>query len=550
MTLPILGSHSLSGISRLWDSIKSKVSLSNKSTKVGDVSCVKSMTSGGKAKGRFVLWQNKEEKKLQVAEKKSAIPEINVTVKNGNVSCSSKYTPLSITPQGTYYGSCFGSKKQLSNALEVKVISERQSGAQTKEIIEELGFVRTSSTRGNEQATKDLIMYALTLTYDLNEWDPYYPIESNLSNIQLMTPGKSSDHNIPLAQMEALQELAKQKQPIEIKYNEKTFKVKINPPLLFNFGVNAQHFRLGRLACSKEIDEINQKSFALLFGDDPRNIGTGRFCKEGSVIGKFLNDCKDKTKKQQIQALAEQIISILKKYPDGMESDPYALPARVILLSRLLGLEVSFNCKSGKDRTSVCMLVIESMIQYYNIYSEFPAPMDPGEEYKEIFRLHYLSGEAARVVNANVEKEKLDIKEYRFFNPFQKLYGITLSEDYLVNALEYLKGNLPQGLEDKEVASWLEIAKKKPKDLTDEDRKAMQNASIKLEKLKKELKENLEEKSEEQSMVIEGILVSLNRFSPESPKNSQPKGSSKPPQFPMTPDMLAGVKLKHLEQSK
>ncbi|MGX8716744.1 MAG: inositol phosphate phosphatase SopB [bacterium] len=516
--------------------------------------------------------------------------EIKTKFQIGGITCEGTYSP--ITFQGCWFNNCLKSMFHLSNPWFFHIKSGES----------ESHFLRTASTRGNEQATKELAICALASQcggfVELPELSEQSPLELNLSNIQLMTPGKFSDGDIPLKQMQALQKLAEQQHPVEIERDGKTFYVKVNQPLLFNFGVNAQHFRLGRLARSKEIDEINQKSFALLFGDDPRNIGPRCFCKEGSVIEKFLNDCKDKTKKQQVQQLAEQIIYILKNYPNGIESNPYALPARVSVLTELLGRAVSFNCKSGKDRTSLLAMEIKLLEAELNSNTGkkivLPLPDETTDEERKILHQLYLD-EANGVVYANIGKQTLDIKEILGFNSLRERFGANLRKVLLVNALEELNKRVVEKLEnlgnakspsDPNIRIFMEIgaqatillekAKKKPKDLTEEDRKAMQDASGQLKKILDENKNN--KALEEYRDLIVSITDSSERFfsespegsspkkvtpqteespkeqlrdesSPESPKSSQPKGSLKPSQFLVTQKMLQSVKLKPLDRA-
>ena len=456
--------------------------------------------------------------------------EIKTKFQIGGIEGEGTYSP--ITFQGCWFNNCYGSKFHLSNPWFFHIKSGES----------ESHFLRTASTRGNEQATKELAICALASQYGgfdkLLELSEQSPLKLNLSNIQLMTPGKFSDGNIPLKQMKALQKLANQDQSIEIKYNEKTFKVYINPPLLFNFGVNAQHFRLGRLARSKEIDEINQKSFELLFGEDPRNIGPEYVYGEESVIGKFLNDCEDETKKQQVRQLAKQIIYILQNYPNGIESNPYALPARVSVLTELLGHAVSFNCKSGKDRTSLLAMEIKLLEAELNPNKEkeivLPRPDETTDEERKILHQLYLD-EANGVVYANIGKQTLDIKEILGFNSLRDRFGANLRKALLVNELEELDKKVVEDLRalPKEetlgtirlqVAILLEKAKKKPKELTKEDKIAIQKASNELDKILREEKTFPKEYFD----LISRIIDSAERFFPESSESSLPKKVTPP----------------------
>ena len=367
----------------------------------------------------------------------------------------------------SFYSSELGSAEHISNLWKHDIEVNNQK----------LSFIRSGSTRGNEVATKELLANAVALQCDVKKLKDNQMVTLNLSNIQLMTPVKKmGDGGIPLKQMEKLWDLYVNKKQTEVKYGNKTIKIQLtDPPLLFNFGVNVQHFRMGKLAHSKEIDEFNKKSFIQLFGKDPVQIKQthNEYYFSGSLIGKFLNESKDADKKKQVEALANQIGDILQKYPNGMESNPYALPVRVMLLTHLLGYATTYNCKSGKDRTGVCAMELETLAAKLLSSGELYDPENPSEEEKNILQQLYLEGEAVKIAQMNKDQKGLLIQEMFGFNSLKKRFGIKLEGDFSKNETKLLveEGNKLY----KELSKEMEALTKEQKSLMAKDKKLGQN---------------------------------------------------------------------------
>ena len=479
-----------------------------------------------------------KETRIERAERFKKIPdkietELTLRVGNRNVIFKSTCTP-NITVEGgkkIWFSSDRGSAGHISNLWRHDIEVDR----------EKISFIRSASTRGNEQATRELIAEALALQYDVNQLMDGAEVTLNLSNVQLMTPvEKVGDGDIPLKQMKELIRLAKNPQ-LAITHNGKTFKVKLNPPLLFNFGVNLQHFRMGKLAHSSEIDAINQESFRRLFGCDPENIGSGRFCTENSIIGTFMADKSvNETKKKRVQALAEQIISISKNHPDGIESNPYALPNRVMLLTNLLGFATTYGCKSGKDRTGLGAMELEASTAEILSTNELGDPENSSNEGKDLLQKFYLKGEATKIGSANTGQKGLKIQEFFGFKSPQQRFGVKLTKDPLVNALTELDKRTVADLRDLshndqeiktlgeirlQVAILLEKTKKKTKELTEEDKKAAFSASLELARIAR-----MEGLSERYSDLINSIIDSSQGFFPESNESAQPKEAISQPE--------------------
>lgn len=322
------------------------------------------------------------------------------------------------------YSSNYGSKDHISNLWKQTI-----SGPDEKKLPP---IIRSGSSRGNESATREYCLNVAIIEKSGKEkFDQFIAAEIeknpsgsitislNLSNIQLMTPGKLGDGDIPLKQMQKLSDFSERGSG-DFYYTykdgdeEKTvnINIKLEKPLLFNFVVNFQHFKLGPLASSKEIDEQNAKSFKQLFGANPSELAEGELCKEGSILDKSIKKhAGEKEKLAQIVKLATQIIDILKKHPRGIESNPYALPVRVILLTRLIDYATTYGCKSGKDRTGVCSLELEMLATKLLSGEELYDPETTTDKEREILKQLYLQGEANKIAGANTGQKGLKIQE-------------------------------------------------------------------------------------------------------------------------------------------
>ena len=265
--------------------------------------------------------------------------------------------------------------------------------------------IRFANSRGKEEAIRDLILATLYDQYPdfmdpiSKDYKDFYEI--NISNVQLMTPlintGLNLDNNMPFEQAEILEKYKNKKQ----KYNvgDREITVKIKNIILFNFGVNKMHYRANKMFASKRSKDMNQKSLENLFGEQifktlsnkTRDLG---YKKLESLSGKYnyiinsiqdsdikikLCDIESKINKTNIINLSKQIIAMwIITDGQGDESNPTALPTRMSLLMYWLGYGVSFNCKSGKDRTGVVAAEINNLALDIEANGEIPEP------YKEL----------------------------------------------------------------------------------------------------------------------------------------------------------------------
>ena len=158
-------------------------------------------------------------------------------------------------------------------------------------------------------------------------------------------------------QNDALQALAEQDVPVTVTQQdgtEKTVRVQV-VPLTFSSGVN--NLALGKagkvLGSWRAADKINRPSMKLLLGE---NFKPGAPPASG-LVAEHLQALEAEGKGNSREAritrqLADQVGSIWQaKGHHAEHNDPYALPARLALLSSRMGLDPQYNCKSGKDRT-------------------------------------------------------------------------------------------------------------------------------------------------------------------------------------------------------
>jgi hypothetical protein len=289
-----------------------------------------------------------------------------------------------------------------------------------------LSISRHACTRGKGEATKELIASSLSSTASFSEklangaGSKDNPFALRLSNIQLMSPSRiliPGDKDLPFKQMDGIRKLVNEKQPVEISI-ENPMKsgeflnvwVNLEPPLLFNFGCDAQAFIpvANRVFFkSDESDRHNAESMRALFGSDltakdKKNDGPNgltQFCKEGkskkwnsedfrkaaayfgkdSVVGKYLLDEKNSARdKRIVTTLSEQITDIWRGYKHRTETtNQYAIQERLIILSNKLNYATSVNCKSGKDRTGAVCSTASALAAEIEMSGENPTIPDP-----------------------------------------------------------------------------------------------------------------------------------------------------------------------------
>ncbi len=274
--------------------------------------------------------------------------------------------------------------------------------------------IRHGCTSGKESRTNEMIQMALYQQLKeqrkqqeqgeqqgqqaqgstLNDLKNDKVIELNLSSTQLLTHTNiAGDKDIGLKQIETLKKYSTQQKEnsesneaidftLHLPNNQtKNVKLKLNL-LTFNFGVNLQtRWNLGR---SKEEDAINLENLQKLLGKEflgnksnpiPAGILKNKLDKIDSEIN---NPSDDKNKKAELEKEKEILIELATQIRElwnsgkyrAADKNPYAMPARIALLTYKLGYVSSFNCKSGKDRTGVLDAEIKNLAAYIEINGE------------------------------------------------------------------------------------------------------------------------------------------------------------------------------------
>lgn len=345
----------------------------------------------------------------------------------------------------------YSSAIQNTNLQKAKKIGEHAVNLWKQEIKvdgQKMQFLRHGCTRGGENATKEILLNALLLQHGeeaIAQWkENDEPLKLKFANVQLMTLGPIADQQMPLEQIDAFNKLF-EKQTVEFKTKEdKLIKVKPERPLLFNFGVNLQHFRsiekkLADIDDKKKITEQNLRSFRQLFGERFPELtkSNGNLCFEKNSFVKIaLDQIRDENKKQQIQILSDQIFNIYQSHPEGLKENPYAFPIRVLALTHLLGYTSSFNCKSGKDRTGVCSMELSNLcaqIMSKNIISD-PKKDITEEERKNLQTIYKLGFSAKDISRINtVFQKNLNIQKYLKFDANSSRFGIDWKKSFEEN---------------------------------------------------------------------------------------------------------------------
>ncbi len=246
--------------------------------------------------------------------------------------------------------------------------------------------LRHGNTRGKESAVKEIILAAALDQYGLeklqnsSEKDIF---EVKMGNVQLITDSIIGDGKLGELQKDAFNNLAGKIFEIEIKDKDnshKKIKLKLKQPILVNFGMNAQYYALdGNLTRSSK--SMNTEAFNKLFGQNIMKKLKEKFSKGkeiekiqkfdfkgfefGGEVGKFLKDSKEKNylNKKKVVNLSNQILYIWASTNGrGSKDNPSAIQTRLAALMFLIGYTISFNCKSGKDRTGAFSAEINNLI--------------------------------------------------------------------------------------------------------------------------------------------------------------------------------------------
>lgn len=252
--------------------------------------------------------------------------------------------------------------------------------------------LRHGNTRGKDQSTKEIILAAAYQQYGESllkkDSSKENPITVKLGNIQLMSPTRgltsslSPDKNLPFKQMNKFKEYVDRpfKMEINTEKAKKPIWLKLEKPILVNFGTNIQYYALrGALVTSST--KQNQEAFNTLFGKSLMKSSLKNFHKNKKIkldssnfkddgqIGEWISNNENKTrddyntKLKEIVNLSNQILSLwYSTNKRGKSSNPAAIQTRLAALMYLIGYPVSFNCKSGKDRTGEVAAEINNLV--------------------------------------------------------------------------------------------------------------------------------------------------------------------------------------------
>ncbi|MDR3144329.1 MAG: hypothetical protein LBT64_02400 [Puniceicoccales bacterium] len=233
------------------------------------------------------------------------------------------------------------------------------------------------------------------------------PFSLKLTSLQLMSPNAfAGDKRLPFQQMKTLQNLTGKTIQVHIPDRDNAGKfidvcVKIEEPLLFNFGCNWQHFLQLLRTFFLGSDGANRDSMVRLFGKDSiassgnarmamqfaldRNLdSSSRFVVaaglfgEQSLVGQYLLDAKNSERDREIvlQLSAQIALIWTSEAHNSNPTNPYAMQERLAVLSSKLGYAVAINCKSGKDRTSMVCAAASTLAAEIDM-SDPPTVADP-----------------------------------------------------------------------------------------------------------------------------------------------------------------------------
>lgn len=234
------------------------------------------------------------------------------------------------------YGLAEGSKERLEGAM-----------ARGKEVV-------TAALLLKPEALRDAFKYGTS-------------IKLNLASSSLVTPLNAfgDTEKAQLAdQVDAWRALAGQR-PLQVAIRDDAGKMQNVAVHLdvaaFNFSVNELGLKVPLPFGINHADKLNQAAFTQLLGS----------LKPGAPIGGWAGEhlATQPQDRQAVRELCEQIREIFtKKRHRGDSAEPYALPQRVMRLTRLVGGVPAYNCKSGKDRTGMAdtMAKVAAIEAYQN----------------------------------------------------------------------------------------------------------------------------------------------------------------------------------------
>lgn len=373
--------------------------------------------------------------------------EITWKETKGTVGSENEKTTITATPIGNYFeyedgkhgisSRSANTSKHAANVWINKV--EAGKGGKNKKPL--FSAVRFANTRGKKTATKELLL-AMALqscnfnTQTLFNTSQSKPYKFSVSNIQLLSPTSNFlkkfgfDGDMPFKQMDRIKKLCNGEQiKLELEDSDgikHSIYLKLDKdPVLFNFGSNDVHYSkfLSLLTNKSKTYKRNLESMQTLFGKNFEKDGN---FSEDSKVGMYLAKAGKKVTKAKkairkaeetkddkaakkakavakaaaknkkiVKTLSRQIINMWKETKgNGYNDDRFGIQSRLSVLLYYLGYQVSFNCKSGKDRTGIMAVESNFIVQKINSTGEVPAygkELD-GEDKKLLRELYKASG--------------------------------------------------------------------------------------------------------------------------------------------------------------
>lgn len=354
--------------------------------------------------------------------------EITWKETKGTVGSENEKTTITATPIGNYFEYEDGKRGISSRSANTSKhaanvwINKVEAGEGDKNKKPLFSAVRFANTRGKKTATKELLL-AMALqscnfnTQTLFDTSQNKPYKFSVSNIQLLSPTSNFlkkfgfDGDMPFKQMDRIKKLCNGEQiKLELEDSDGMERpIYLKPdkdPVLFNFGSNDVHYSkfLSLLTNKSKTYKRNLESMQMLFGE---NFEKDENFPKDSKVGMYLAKAEEKVTKAKeairkaketkndevakaakkakavakaaaknkkiVETLSRQIVNMWKETKgNGYNDDRFGIQSRLSVLLYYLGYQVSFNCKSGKDRTGIMAVESNFIVQKINSTGKVP----------------------------------------------------------------------------------------------------------------------------------------------------------------------------------
>lgn len=354
--------------------------------------------------------------------------EITWKETKGTVGSENEKTTITATPIGNYFeyedgkhGISSRSANTSKHAANVW-INKVEAGEGDKNKKPLFSAVRFANTRGKKTATKELLLVMALQSCNFNtqtlfDTSQNKPYKFSVSNIQLLSPTSNFlkkfgfDGDMPFKQMDRIKKLCNGEQiKLELEDSDGMERpIYLKPdkdPVLFNFGSNDVHYSkfLSLLTNKSKTYKRNLESMQMLFGE---NFEKDENFPKDSKVGMYLAKAEEKVTKAKeairkaketkndevakaakkakavakaaaknkkiVETLSRQIVNMWKETKgNGYNDDRFGIQSRLSVLLYYLGYQVSFNCKSGKDRTGIMAVESNFIVQKINSTGKVP----------------------------------------------------------------------------------------------------------------------------------------------------------------------------------